>query len=99
MKDFRLRREAEARAREDDKGAIPVCATTILRQWQVTTCYRESSAMDGHSWFYETFVWKIDPSVEGGRYLVGDATSMGHVRAVLHILDNSEWVDIEDEDE
>lgn len=66
-------------------------STEICNTYQVTTCYRESSCEDT-SWYYETFIWKINKDAEQGRELIADAIGrLSHFEICESIIKNNGW--------
>ena len=94
MNDFRLPFEVEEKIEESEEiSSKCLLSTIVLNKWQVTTCYRQSSAWtETPNWYYETYVWELK---DGGRELIRDATESGHVNAVQFILDHGGWNDEE----
>lgn len=59
----------------------------IAHKFQVTTCYRESSAMYG-GWYYETFVWeRTGPCQREDRKQIGQVENRDPFKVAQWVID------------
>ena len=64
----------------------PLLSTSIRKEFLVTSCWRESSAIVHGSWYEEIYVWRLDSTL-GGRTLIGEATGRNYFDVVKEIYE------------
>ena len=80
-----MKNDFEKSCKEEDRWKSWL-ATTIRHKYEVTTAYRQSSAVMG-GWFYETFIWEYEGKE---RKQIGDVTlRIGHFDVVKWIIENN----------
>lgn len=82
--DFENDFEENAKESESSKNWLFI---EVAHKYQVTTCYRESSAMLG-GWYYETFVWERTGSEPKDRKIIGQLENCRPFEVAQWIIKN-----------
>lgn len=81
------------RDRQQDEREVSIASSYVrhnARWWNVSTIYRESSALVSDLWYEETIVWEWNPETKVRGAMLACGSKPGHAATVASLISNGE---------